>query len=320
MSSLFKLDLFLFRLLVGADGAQSIVRRISGIPTWGWSYGVEGIVATVSIRDTLPTEVTDEVINNTAWQNYLPTGPLALLPLWNGYASIVWSVPAPHAKRLKSLSDADFLQELNNALRTTPKYDECSTHRADDNKDFSVQKLLGEFRREIQGVANAAMSAAQLTDPHVLPPEVKHICSPRVSFPLSFQQSRKYVQPRIALIGDAAHSIHPQAGQGLNLGLADAACLSRTVDEALSSGQDFGTLGVLDKFAKERYTKNLLMMSTVDTINSMFKNDFVAFGCQSESDSPLLKGKQLVRSLGMLGVHSLGPLKHEMAKYAMGLK
>jgi len=310
------------RLLVGADGAQSTVRRLTGGSTWGWNYGVEGVVATVSIRDTLPTESDSALANynNTAWQNYLSTGPLALLPLWDGYASIVWSVPVPLAKKLKSLNDSEFLQELNKALRAIPQTDKWSSFEG-GSENNGLHKLFGVFGRELKAVADTAMAAAQLSDSYVCPPEVKHVCSPRMSFPLSFQQAKRYVQPRVALIGDAAHSIHPQAGQGLNLGLADAACLSTTIDQALLTGQDFGLLPVLDKFAKERYVKNLLMMSAVDTINSVFKDEIGGLGCEGSSpNSPLSKGKQLVRSLGMLGVHSLGPIKHEMAKYAMGLK
>lgn len=128
------------RLLVGADGAMSAVRRICGIATWGWGYGQEAVVATVKLRDYLPPSTgadesasesqsaTEEgsardsrrrsrsLVNDTAWQRYLPTGPLALLPLWDGYCSIVWSTGVSEVRRLKALSSEAFLAELNAAL------------------------------------------------------------------------------------------------------------------------------------------------------------------------------------------------------------
>jgi ubiquinone biosynthesis monooxygenase Coq6 len=308
----------LTRLLVGADGSQSVVRRLAEITTWGWNYGVEGIVATVSLKsDPQKLKISNNFFNTTAWQNYLSTGPLALLPLWDGYASIVWSVPSAVAKRLKSLNDEEFLAELNGALRAVPKSDQILS----SSDPTGGSQILSFLRKELNSVSNTIMASTHLMDPFVLPPEIKCICSKRISFPLSFQQAKEYVKPRVALIGDAAHSIHPQAGQGLNLGLADAACLSSIIEKAMSSGEDYGTSKVLERYAKERYIKNLMMLSVVDSINTIFQDKFSSFGYSDTSpSSPVVKGKKLFRSLGMLGVHSLGPLKHEIAKYAMGLK
>lgn len=101
------------RLLVGADGAMSAVRKLAGISTWGWEYGQEAIVATVCTgNDNVHLEVNDGEVNEydmpvdeaqgkTAWQKYLSAGnPLALLPLWGGYSSIVWWV---HSSLLLSI-------------------------------------------------------------------------------------------------------------------------------------------------------------------------------------------------------------------------
>jgi len=82
------------RLVVGADGGASAVRRLAGLGTWGWGYGQDAVVCTVRLADDS---------NNgpaTAWQRYLthPAGPVALLPLWGGYASVVWSCPTPDAQ------------------------------------------------------------------------------------------------------------------------------------------------------------------------------------------------------------------------------
>jgi ubiquinone biosynthesis monooxygenase Coq6 len=328
--------------MVGADGNQSVVRRLSGIPTWGWNYGAEAIVATISIRDVLPSESeansrdnpVSSHYNSTAWQKYLPTGPLAVLPLWNGYASIVWSMPSVEAKKMKTLSNSEFLKKLNEVLKTPPKTDRWSVFGPDDAINLppfarSAQKIMGEpflgkLKHEVASVFDAFLSAGQLSDPFTVPYEIKHICSPRLSFPLSFQQAKYYSANRVVLLGDAAHSIHPQAGQGLNLAIADVEKLSEIITSAVSSGEDFGSPAVLNRYSQERYRSNLLMMGVVDVLNSIFKDriDFAATAPTSfsfDNGSFLLKSKQLVRSLGMLGVHNSGQLKHRLAKFAMGI-
>lgn len=97
------------RLVVGADGANSVVRKLAGISSWGWSYAHQAVVATVK------TDCAERG-NNTAWQRYLKTGPLALLPLWDGYSSIVWSTSPQEAKLLLELPEDAFLTKLNLAL------------------------------------------------------------------------------------------------------------------------------------------------------------------------------------------------------------
>ncbi len=139
-----------FRLLIGADGGNSVIRRLSGIPTFGWGYGETAIVATVKVNlplkpfipasadikdnnsievenlnqssdnDNTSTNKRDSVENSIAYQRFLQSGPLALLPLWNGYSSIVWSTSPDHAKYLKSLSKEDFILELNKSIRHPP--------------------------------------------------------------------------------------------------------------------------------------------------------------------------------------------------------
>lgn len=326
--------------MIGADGGASAVRRLSGISTWGWSYGQEAVVATISIRDQLPTDGDGPIsplrnYNNTAWQKYLPTGPLGILPLWDGYASIVWSLPHNEAKKMKGLSNEEFLVRLNEAIRTPPKTDRWSVLEPNDattfppfinsfvqyvNKASAGTVPLDRMKQEAAAVLDAIMSAGQLSDPFTLPYEIKHVCGPRLSFPLSFQQAKHYTANRVALIGDAAHSIHPQAGQGLNLGLMDAAKLAEVIKAAVASGEDYGTTLVLDRYGKERYREDLLMLSVVDVLNSVFKDRIDVAGSSVSEDSVLVKGKQLVRSLGMLGVHNLGQLKHQMAKFAMGVE
>lgn len=447
---------------MGADGANSAVRKLSGLSTWGWGYGQEAVVATVRLpgypvasftkpateppfntspaTDGAAGDVTgkpgagagagadgvnqphrapnqqeperggrDRVFkNDTAWQKYLPTGPLALLPLWNGYASIVWSTSVADAKRLKALPEEQFLVELNAALQTPPATDKWSVFEKSDAANLppflnnlfqgtsnmsgplggALQngpfQLLQRVKKEVAAVADVMMSAAQMKDPLQYPPSLEALCGPRVSFPLNFSQASAYTAQRCALVGDAAHSIHPQAGQGLNLGIQDAMTLSDNIVRTLKTGGDIGNAAMLRDYEQERYVKNLGMMSLVDGINRVFRDSSGAYPAssnvrpnssssssssqhahagsgQSKSESEekfngeasagyeheaeqrqegrrsneggekfgqsgrkstvsaLPKTKQFLRSAGMLGIHQLGPIKHRIAKFAMGI-
>lgn len=305
------------RLVVGADGAMSSVRKMADISTWGWNYGQEGVVCTVQTAKA----------HTTAWQRYLKTGPLALLPLWNnsegegGHSSIVWSVPVSEATRLKALSKEEFLAELNDALSSAPPADRWSVFEPDDgmmdgskgkrvNGPAFLSTPLSFLKKEVAALADSVMAASLLSSPPSTPPMVSDVVGPRVSFPLQLQQAQTYSKPRVVLAGDAAHSVHPQAGQGLNLGLGDAACLSATLADALGSGADIGDEKVLRAYSKKRYAENLAVMGAVDTINNIFKPAMIG---GEKAD----KLKSFVRSAGMLGVHALPTIKNRLASVAM---
>jgi ubiquinone biosynthesis UbiH/UbiF/VisC/COQ6 family hydroxylase len=102
------------RLLVGSEGRGSNVKKLSGISTHGWSYNQMGIVCTIR------TNLKD---NKVAWQRYLQEGPLALLPMWDDYYSIVWTVGLDRHERLMKLSDEEFLREINYNISKQSKYD-----------------------------------------------------------------------------------------------------------------------------------------------------------------------------------------------------
>lgn len=284
------------RLLVGADGAASAVRKLSGGASWGWNYGQEAVVATVKVGST----------HTTAWQRYLPTGPLALLPLWGGYSSIVWSLPVGEARRVQGLSAEEFLAELNAALRG-PSLADCGS---------STEPPTGLFRRELASLAEAVVSAAVLSgasagNQTLPPPPVTEVASARVTFPLQFQQARSYTSPRVALIGDAAHSLHPQAGQGLNLGIRDAHTLATAVATTVATGGDIGNAQMLQAlYGRQQYARNLAMMGTVDGLNSLF----------SYNQGAGSRTVQMARGVGMLALNSLGPLKDRIAKFATGAR
>lgn len=306
------------KLLIGADGANSSVRRLSGISSWGWGYGQEAIVCTVMVDKS----------HSTAWQKYISTGPIAILPLWDNYSSIVWSTSSIEARRLKELSPEAFVAELNKIMQTPPATDKwLPPESAYDNAHKSIlSKFLNKSKSEIMALVDTAISVAQLNDPYVKPPIITGMHSVRVGFPLQFLQANTYVKDNIALIGDSAHSIHPQAGQGLNLGIRDADVLAHTIVEALENGQSISDESVLANYGTGRARNNLAMMSIVDSIHRLFNNNSLVgieysdtYSSQHNS-TMLMKSKQLVRTLGLLGVHSTGNvLKSNIARIAMGL-
>lgn len=234
------------RLVVGADGANSSVRRLSGIEVDGRDYHQSGLVTVVQ---------TERHHGEVARQRFLPEGPLAFLPLADGRCSIVWSQPSEQAQRRLQLDDDAFCLELSEAF--------------------------GEILGKVES------------------------CTARAAFPLRWQQARSYVAPRIALIGDAAHVIHPLAGQGANLGFLGAAVLAEEIARAHQADRDIGGIGALRRYQRRRRGDNLLMQSTMDTFHYVFGNS-----------SPWLS---LSRSFGLNAVNHIPPLKTFFMQRAMGL-
>lgn len=234
------------RLLVGADGANSRVRDAAGIHVREYDYGQRAIVAVVA---------TERSHEETAWQRFLPTGPLAFLPLADGRSSIVWSAERAEAERLMALDDAAFCGALSQAF----------------------ELRLGRVTA----------------------------CGERVLFPLRRRHAAAYVRPGVALIGDAAHVIHPLAGQGVNLGLGDVRELADVLIDAVARGRDPGDYAVLRRYERARKGANLAMMSAMDGFKHLF-----GVGAQ-----PV----RFLRSAGMNLFDAAVPLKHRIMQYAMGL-
>jgi 2-octaprenylphenol hydroxylase len=233
-------------LLVGADGGRSWVRQQAGIELDVTHYEQTALVTTVK---------TARHHAHTAWQRFLPTGPLAFLPLTDGYSSIVWSTSAAEAERLLGLSEAEFKQELAEAF----------------------EQRLGEITE----------------------------LGERALFPLQGRHARHYVKPHLALVGDAAHTIHPLAGQGVNLGLADVAALACEVLAAHRAHKPIGSLKTLRRYERSRRGDNLLMLESMGAFKRLFSNA-----------NP---GLSTLRNLGLDLVDRAGPLKHFFAARAMGL-
>lgn len=233
-------------LLVGADGRESQVRKFAGIGTQGWDYDQHAIVATVQPQ---------QHHQFTAWQRFMPTGPLALLPILDGRCSIVWSTDPLQAQELMGLDDEAFCSVLS----------------------LASEKILGEIVE----------------------------VGPRGLFPLRLGHAETYIREGLALVGDAAHAIHPLAGQGVNLGFLDAATLAEVLIEAKRAGRKLGALTTLRRYERARKGGNLGMLAVMDLFKRVFSNEIV----------PL----QLLRNLGLSLVDQAGPVKDLIMRRAMGL-
>lgn len=202
------------RMVFGADGAASRVRELAGIGVSEHDYGQRGLVAYV--RTALPHE-------DTAWQRFLPGGPLAFLPCGDGRCSIVWSLPDAEAQRLLQADAASFDAELTRAF----------------------DARLGEVRLD----------------------------SARAAFPLRRRLADPMLQGRVSLLGDAAHAVHPLAGQGVNLGLRDVSDLLGSVAASLAAGRGFDSPQALQRWARRRFSENTLAAHAFEGINRVFSNE-----------------------------------------------
>lgn len=126
----------------------------------------------------------------------------------------------------------------------------------------------------------------------------------RYAFPLYKQQAKYYVKPRIALVGDAAHTVHPLAGQGLNMGLLDAACLAEVITDAVLNGRDCADDVVLRRYQRWRKADNLSMIMGIDWIKNIFASNH--------------RSLQTLRSFGLTAIDQIQWLKHVFMKPAVG--
>ena len=202
------------RLAVAADGADSTLRRLAGLEVSGRDYAQRGVVAFV--RTERPHE-------DTAWQRFLPTGPLAFLPFEQGLSSIVWTLPDNEAARLLAVDESEFNRELT----------------------LAMGGQLGEIT----------------------------LASSRAAFPLKRQLAKDYVAGRVIVAGDAAHVVHPLAGQGVNLGLRDVAALRDGIRAATAKRADWDAPHRLERWARQRRSENATAAHAFDGINRLFSND-----------------------------------------------
>lgn len=237
---------YLSRLLVGADGANSQVRRELKMPQRFWDYDHHALVALVK---------TSEPHQATARQVFLPTGPLALLPMADPHlVSIVWSTAPERSKTLCELDASLFNQQLSAAC----------------------QSVLGPLE----------------------------VVSERSSYPLRMRYSTRWVEQNAVLVADAAHTIHPLAGQGMNLGLMDVAALAELILANVSGGKLTVEARWLRQYERWRKAEAQQMIVLMEA----FKRGFMA-------QNPVAK---LVRAVGMRAVDRLPLLKDQLLAAAVG--
>ena len=272
------------RLLVGADGANSPVRSFAGIEARGWDYNRHGVVATLQMEG----EGWGGEHSKIAYQRFLPTGPVAMLPLPGNYSTLVWSTTPSNASLLKSLSAKDFIGMVNAAFRLPPTdLEYMHTQEAGQAEEYSWRLEHTPF--DSRAVPQTVMGVQEGTI---------------ASFPLKLRHADTYIAERVALIGDAAHTIHPLAGQGLNQGQGDVQSLAKTIEYAVSHGQDIGVTMSLEPYVSERYAANHLLLGVCDKLHKLY----------SVGSGPLVP----LRSVGLNAVNALGPLKTFFMNQAAG--
>ena len=274
----------LARLLVGADGANSPVRSFAGIASQGWDYQRHGVVATLELEgDGWGSEHM-----KTAYQRFLPTGPVAMLPMPGNYSTLVWSTTPEYAARLKILSPQNFVALVNAAFRLSPA-DIAFMHTQESGQEDEYSWRLPHTS----------------FDAHAVPQTVVGVQDGTIaSFPLKMRHADTYIGERVALVGDAAHTIHPLAGQGLNQGQGDVESLAKTIEYAVSHGQDIGTRMSLESYPAERYAANHVLLGVCDKLHKVY----------SVGSGPLVP----LRSLGLNVVNAMRPLKTFLMEQAAG--
>jgi len=293
------------KLLVAADGGNSFVRNTLGMSTIGFGYGRRAVICTVKFdsKDSM-----HEYKRRVAYQRFFPNGPIALLPTFNDdYGNIVWSTTPEEASRLTSLDSTEFVDELNDALQTGPT---LSPPILSSETLSRLPPPLVDAVRGVemlgQSISNGLALASSMNSAETFrfPPMISSVEGRRFAFDLKLQHAKKYVGPRVALIGDAAHTIHPMAGQGLNLGLADAECLAKCIKMAIDSGMDIGSSTFLDIYESERQKAAVAMMAGIQCLHAAFSTEF----------SPAV----YLRSIGVNFVNSATPLRQTLANVAVG--
>jgi 2-octaprenylphenol hydroxylase len=234
-------------LLIGADGANSFVRTSANIDVESWPHAQKAFVTCLQ---------PEQDHRNTAWQRFLETGPIGLLPLSDGRVSIVWSTTADEADEAIAMSD---------------------------------DELSSKLAQVTDGVLGKLVPAG-----------------PRGAFPLSSQHATAYAQDGLVLIGDAAHTIHPLAGQGVNLGFGDAQALAEVVADALRADENPGDLPILRNYERTRTGANKTMLHFMDGLNKLFSND-----------SEMLAR---VRGAGMYAFNKSGPIRDHAVQVALGIR
>ncbi len=240
------------KLVIAADGGNSIIRNLLDIPTRSWDYGQTAVIANIT---------PERPHQGVAYERFTDSGPVAMLPNAPTESddprrcSLVWSVQRDDEARVLGLSDEDFLTELQSRF------------------GYRLGKL------EKVGKRNA--------------------------YPLKLVRAKQQVRPRLALIGNAAHTLHPIAGQGFNLGLRDIAVLADVLASAVAEQQDIGTEAVMKQYADWRNWDHRKVIGFTDTLARLFSNPLAPVA--------------LARNIALFGLDVVPPLKRVVTRQTMGM-
>lgn len=238
------------KLLIGADGSYSQVRRFAGIACRGWDHNQFGIVASVTLARSH---------GSVAFECLRESGPLALLPMDDKRCSIVWTLGPAEAQQCLELGDEEFLQNLGDAMGA------------------SIRARLGRIQAT----------------------------GPRACFPFELRQAVSYTAERVALIGNAAHTLHPVAGQGLNLGMRDVRVLADVLLNAVKNNRDVGAAITLAEYAEKRCADNAAVVGFTESVNFIFR----------QQAAPV----RLARSLGLACMQRIPAIQRWLMLRASGL-
>lgn len=290
------------RLLIGADGPRSPVRAFAGINSTGHSYKTKTIVSCLKHTPYTPFHQ-----RRTAYQRFLPTGPLAFLPMGEKEGSLAWHLRDwEMSDAVKSMPEESLILLINACFRLP---------------EHAIQHLLGRVLTHYQTTNVAASSTpstasstlfpepalthaelvstisllessssisphsalSSLSPPSVgVPPKDAHLVPPLItslqqgttaSFPLFYSHAERYILPRVALVGDAAHTVHPHAGMGLNMGLVDGQILLRALERAVEVGGDLGSEGSLKPYEREAWVRNQAVLTSTDSLERFYRWD-----------------------------------------------
>uniref|UniRef100_A0A673AR78 Ubiquinone biosynthesis monooxygenase COQ6, mitochondrial n=1 Tax=Sphaeramia orbicularis TaxID=375764 RepID=A0A673AR78_9TELE len=233
------------KLLIGADGPNSMVRQKLGIPTVKWNYDQSAVVAVLHLSELSDTE-----------------------------SSLVWSTSHRLAEELLELDEESFVDAINSAFWSN------------ENQSELIETAGSLFRSTLSTLMPSAGIGPKT----------------RVMFPLGIGHASEYVRHRVALIGDAAHRVHPLAGQGANLGFGDVACLTQLLSQAAFNGKDLGAMQHLLEYETERQRHNLPMMAAIDLMKRLY----------STNAAPVV----LLRTFGLQATNMLPTLKEQIMAFA----
>lgn len=250
------------RLVVACDGARSRIRTLANMDWYTHAYELCAVVATVEIDTKC----------STAYQRFLSTGPLAVLPMSHHIASapplanIVWTTTPVEARALIGATDERFVREVNIALHEEEEYTErygndATRARMKPNRADRAYRALPAFLRGSDAIMKS-------------PPIATAVQGSRAHFPLHFGHAPRYIDEncRVVLAGDAAHNVHPLAGQGVNMGFADVKSLVNVIAEANVLGRDIGgeNGAPLSTYQTQRILANMGMSALLGSVQRVF--------------------------------------------------